>query len=264
MVYIPMGNKTEKRPKKKGASSKSSETRKAIVKIVKSTIEKTAEKKIVIYQNQSTVTGLPTANSIYPLTPYTGYLSIPQGTGQGERIGNRIRVHKATLRYVLFPVAYSAIVNPVPQPKDVRIWFFKYRDDQTLISTNMPNFVQTGNSNTVLSGYLIDLNRVVNDDMYIDHGHKSHKVGTSYYTSTGVPAAVQNYANNDYKLNVIRVLDVTKMYPKTIIYNDTNNNPESNLIQFAIQAVNADGSVVDQAHTTVYMQFQITLEYTDM
>lgn len=237
-------------------------------RMVKQVISKQAEHKVVIFQNGFGVSGNTSqfSGQIQPLTPYNSVgLTIAQGTGQGDRIGDRIRTVRCVLRYTLYPNAYHATINPVPTPQNVRIWIFSQKSSNTLLNTNPPNFIQTGDSSTTLNGSILDLNRIMNNDVYTYYGHRTHKLGYAINQASGAATSNAQYANNDYKLNVQGYIDLTRYFPKQIKYNDTDQDPNSKLIMMLVESVNADGS----AQTTggVYpanMNYQLSYTFTDM
>lgn len=241
--------------------------KKAEVRLVKQVVSRMAEKKVAIFQNGFGISGNTTqmASQIYPVTPYNSVgLTISQGGGQGDRQGDRIRTVRAILRYTIYPNAYHATINPVPTPQNIRIWFFGQKSSNTLLAVNPPNFAQTGDSSTTLNGSILDLNRVVNRDVYTYYGHRTHKLGYAINQATGAASSNAQFANNDYKLNIQGYVDMTRWFPKQIKYNDTDQNPNSKLIMMLVESVNADGSA--QTTLGVYpanINYQITYHYTD-
>lgn len=240
---------------------------KNLTSFVKRVISRQTEHKVAIFQQGFGIGGYFASfgNQIAALTPYNSVgLTIAQGTGQGDRVGDRIRTVKAVLRYTIYPNAYHATINPVPTPQNVRIWFFGQKSSNTLLATNPPNFAQTGDSSTTLTGTILDLNRVVNRDVYTYYGHRTHKLGYSINQASGAATSNAQFANNDYKLNIQGYVDLTKWFPKLIKYNDTDQNPNSKLIMMLVESVNADGS----AQTTVgvtpaNINYQITYTFSD-
>lgn len=236
-----------------------------LVKLIKNVIKRQEETKIAVYQDGFNFGGgAINASNIVPLTPFTSpYLSIVQGTGQGDRIGNRIRVKSAIFRYTLYPSPYNAVTNIIPIPQHVRLWFFSVKESNSLLASNPPNFIQNGDSSSSLTGTLTDLNRVMNNDLYTYLGHRTHKIGYAEYFGTGASAANEYFRSNDYKLNVNAQVNLTKMYPKQIKYNDTGTVPSSKLIMVLWESINADGSSPVALGLPCYINFQVTLKYTD-
>lgn len=65
-----------------------------------------------------------TASSISIAPSSTGFV-IPQGTGQGNRIGNRITTKRATVKGILHQNGYNAANNVQPVPVQMRMLIFK-------------------------------------------------------------------------------------------------------------------------------------------
>ena len=65
-----------------------------------------------------------TASSISIAPSSTGFV-IPNGTGQGNRIGNRITTKRAWVKGILHQNIYDAVTNPQPLPVQVRMLIFK-------------------------------------------------------------------------------------------------------------------------------------------
>ena len=222
---------------------------KSMVKLIKSVIHKQAENKVVSYTantaiyNYNSPTGF-NANNIIPLTPFTSYMNISQGTGQGDRIGNKVSTRKCFIKFVLFPGTYSALNNPNPAPQDIRIIIFKWKDTPTTLASTstMSNFWQRGDSSEAPSGTLTDMIHDVNKDKYTVYYDKTVKVGYQNDATSGSYTFSQSYWNNDYKVNVIRKIDVTKWCPKTIGYLDNSTLPETPVLQMMILSSTADNT----------------------
>lgn len=236
----------------------------SLTKFIKQVVTRTEEKKVTIYQNGFTFGGGSLGSNIFPISPYnvTG-LAISQGTGQGDRIGNKIRTNSLIMRYTIFPNAYNATTNPTPIPQNIRLWFFSVKGSNTLLATNPANFIQTGDSSTTLSGTVLDLNRIVNKDLYTYLGHRTHKLGFATYTGTGGNPQFGYSANNDYELNIQGYMNLTKMCPKIIKFNDTDQNPNSTLVQCLIECVNADGTSQTSLLKPCTLNYQLSYTYTD-
>ena len=245
--------------------------RKSMVKLIKSVIHRQAENKVVEYSPvgaqplyNSSVTAAWNAANVIPLTPYTSYMNIVQGTGQGDRIGNRISTRKVFIKFVMYPAAYDVTLNPLPAPQDVRIMIVKWKDTPTKLidDTTYGNLFQNGDSATGPIGNLTDTIRDINKDKYTVCYDKVVKVGNAISSASGPFSGAEYYANNDYKLNVIRKIDVTKWCPKQILFNDNTSLPETPVLQMVIFPISADGSI--NSFKPIYWFYQTHYEYEDM
>ena len=201
----------------------------------------------------------------YPITPYTGYLTIPQGVGQNQRIGNEIKIRKVFLRYVLRPQGYNVDNNPFPAPCQIDMYLGRTRicpGDQP-IAADFNNLFQSGSASLAPVGSLNDLVSNPNTDYFTIKKRWSHKLGYANYQGTGAINANQYFANNDFKLNVVKKLDITKLCPKTLKFNDTLNTVQGPGLFFWYQAVNAGGGVNGSTVLPAHITFWIDIQYED-
>jgi len=205
------------------------------------------------------------SNMIQVLTPYAvSGITIAQGTGQNDRIGNKVRIKSARLSGVIYPRPYGGN-NSSPTPQEVRIWFFTPKVS-TAFPTSLPSFFQGSNNNAFAPlGNLIDLTVLLNSDVYTYRGQRTYKIGLSTMIGqSGVPASVMGYTNNDFKYNARFNIDITSMLPKVIKWNDTDNTPYSTPVFFFIETVDADGSSQAVDQTPLEMSWTNTIRYTDI
>lgn len=240
---------------------------------IKKEVDRLAEHRTQYYavsapvMNPSSVTFNNAGGGWYPISPFSGFLSIGQGSTQGTRTGNKIRTMKATLKIVLRPAEFSAELNPNPKPQDIKIWFFrcKNQQNQTTLS-NMTHFLQAGAGSLGLSGILTDINATVNSDLFTLLGTKVFKVGSAMYQGNPGPGgnpSWQYFGNNDYKWNVIRTFDVTKYLLKEYSFNDTDSTATQPMTVMLVESVNANGTVTPAEDYSTEMNFQLKYDYAD-
>lgn len=187
-----------------------------------------------------------------------GFLAISQGTGQGDRIGNKIRVVKATLSYVLYPYPYHITLNPAPTPQDIRMVLARNNTD---VQSTPPigTFFQNGDTTATCSGGLTDMCKTVNRDGVSVFKDWRHKVAPSVFATLSGGAASSFYgANNDYKLNVLKKVDITKYVPKVIDYLDTAGTTSKSLF-WNVFCADADGTIGGSTYT---IQGTYTIDFT--
>lgn len=259
------GGKGKRGPKAAVKKAVAVARKQPLVKLIKKVIRRQAETKMANFQDGFEISPANIGvNNIQPLTPYALVgLSIGQGTGQGDRIGNRITVKSLVMRFIIFPLEYDILTNPNPTPQIVRIWFFSQKQSNVLLAANPPRFIQNGDTAASLTGTLIDMNRVINQDEYTYLAHRTYKIGYSNYGGTGTNVAAQSFTNNDYKLNIIGSINLTKLCPKIIKYDDTDNTPNSRLVMMLVQTVNADGSSTGSTDFKIGYNYDLTLKYND-
>lgn len=215
----------------------------------------------------SVTSGPFAASNIIPLNFSNGAANIQQGTGNGQRIGTRIRVKKYMFKGTLHPYAYDALVNTRPTPTQVKMWFFYQRDAPTTIPTPMTDFFESNNTTVGMNGDLTDFWTPVNSDKYRLLGVRQFKLGFAINSATNqtpgtiMPGAVA--ANNDFKLNCNFSVNVAKMLPKLVRYIDNNVDATSRGVYVMIEPVWADGSVAPATTLMARMDYMLNVEYTD-
>lgn len=189
------------------------------------------------------------SGNIWQLTPSSGtnsWYTIPQGLGEGSRVGNEISLKSATVRYAMYPLGYNVTSNPTPKPLDVMLIIFSFkRGVQGLTVLDAWNCFNTnifcnGSSSNGAYGSLFDLVSVANSDVVTIHHRRQLKLGTDSTYLSG--ATVANYNNNDYKYNQIGKINITKYLPKKMTFNDSDNNSTSKQVFMIVSPINADGT----------------------
>jgi len=246
---------------------KSSGVTVAVKKYIKKTISANVENKMA-NANYAGAFGNAVANPSlysYPMTPYTGYMTIGQGVQQNQRIGNSIKVKRAILRYVLRPMPYDAGSNPFPAPVQVDLYLGRTRlcGGDLPITGDMTTLFQNGNTSFGPVGNLNDLISETNKDYWHIAKRWSHKVGTADSYGSGSTAGAQYFANNDFKLNVVRKMDITKHYPKILKFNDGTNQVQGNGLFLFYQCLNASGGTNGSTTMPCHITFWIDVRYED-
>lgn len=115
-----------KRPARKLARKSKPMVGLAVKKYVKRAIHANVENKRSSFTTFQSFGSFANSTTLYarPLTPASsGSLSIQQGTGQGERIANRVRVMRAMFRYTINPLPYDIGSNAFPTPTEIIMIF---------------------------------------------------------------------------------------------------------------------------------------------
>lgn len=252
-------------PRKKSGVSKISRTIKKVV----SRMSETKIQDLSSGVNLASYNGTnwDTTNTI-PLMPYPSFLSIVQGTGQGDRIGDRVTISSLVMRMIFTPKVYNATTNPAPVPQMIKLFLvngklnslYNIRPTQALTV----QFFQDGNSSTAPTGDLFDMITEPNTDLWNVYATKTIKLGNSAYTGTGSSAVAQYQQNNDYKLNHLIKWNITKYIPKVLHWNDTGGSMTSRGLFLMILIANADGTTSAVGTTPCVMDYQLTVKYKDM
>lgn len=206
----------------------------AVKKFVQRSIKVASENKVVNWSYNAELFNFNATGSqwytynFHQLSPNVTNLVISQGVGQGQRIGNNIKTVKAILKFAICPNPYNATSNPTVVPTNIRIIIFSSKNHPVQIppfSQFQNHLFQAGNSSNGPLNNLMDQLNELNRDIFTIHYDKMIKVGNAW--NSLVQATPQGFNNNDYKLNVMRKINITKYLPKVYQYNDTTNNPTS-------------------------------------
>lgn len=240
----------------------------ALAKYVKRVVHKNVENKTISERNRISFSNFvtdPNQNmSVVHICPNPSSLVIPQGTGQGERVGNTITTRKLLLKYCLYPLQQDQSYNPQPIPKEVCIWigFLKGNRKNIPTSADYQRFYQDGNTAISPIGDLWDTLMPVNTDLFTICKQIRHKVGNEVYTDYSGVKPNNYFTNNDFKLNCYQTLDLTKYINKVIKFDDATVVSDTGLYMW-MTAVNANGTVENDAIKAVEMSFVLRYDYED-
>lgn len=273
MVFYPR-RKTAKpksaAPKRKyvrKVSRKPNYANKSLVKVVKSTILKMAEVKQSNIAYTSSIlpyNSASFASTVLPVSPYSSFIDITQGVGQGQRIGNHIRIKKLTLSGVIFPRPYNVTTNPTPQPKEIKFIFMRAKQQPYATVTLLNDLFQYGSGSVAPQNTLVDQTMPFNKDLWHILKTKTFKVGYSNYSGTGVSVGNQSFTNNDFHLNCKFHIDLTKIATLNVDYQDSGGIPQTNMIQLVMLINNADGTISTATDVPCSVELSSNCFYTDL
>lgn len=206
-------------------------------------------------------------DNVIPLGPNNVTLSLQQGAGQGQRIGNVVHTKRLTWKGFLNPLPYNVTTNQVPRPLMVEFIFCYDREDPNDAFVPGSTFFQNGSSTVGFANNLTDLVKPINEDRYRVFARKTYKLGNSSYpgSSGAAPYQADNQFgnNNDFKLNHKFSFDLTKWYPKVVKFNDNLANPMTRNIFVLVQYVDAYGSSLGSAYQACEMSYCLEYKYED-
>lgn len=239
----------------------------AVKAYVKRTIHANIEDKTIqVNQSQSfgTILESPDMN-VFPCCAQTGYWLLPQSVGQGGRISNRIRLRSVMLNYVLRPRAYDATFNPNPLPCHVMLFLGYVKNSPSFVpdSVDFNELFQGGSSVNPPTGGLKDLLLPINKDYWNIKKRWTHKIGFADVAGTGASAANEYHSNNDFKYNVVKKLDITRMCPKINVFNDGAGGTNTKNLYFFYQAVAANGNIIASPFTPCTIDYWLDIRYED-
>jgi len=248
-------------------------TKKSVKSMVKREIARAVENKTFqVFDDNHDI--LPSVSpgfdaQILPCTPFAGSnLTIVQGTGQGQRVGNKINIKKLRFDAIVYPKAYNATTNPTPAPVQIKFWFFYDKEETQAIPAPQTagDFLQFGNTSLALGNRLFDHLAPVNTDRYRVLTTRTVKVGYAIYGGTGATGSLPtqgNLSNNDFKLNARVSVDLTPYCVKHVVYRDNSPTPSTRGIFVMIQPVYANGGAIASGTIPAEMNYLQTIDYED-
>lgn len=196
-----------KRTNKRRKNRKTANVSKKVKTYVRREIGRQAENKIQGFASDSVAIYTYISNTNFTLLNCI----LSQGVGQGDRIGNAVRLRKATLRLNIWmdPTAANSEVG-----KYIDVYIVKYRKGPVLpISvTDATHFLQSGNGAVQYDGSAMSGLRVVNSDLFKVKKRMRFQMINGYTTlnNYGLIGAASRTFN----------IDCTKMMLKLQKYND--------------------------------------------
>lgn len=200
----------------------------------------------------------------------TAGVQIFQGTGQGQRVGNKIKIKSIKFQGTLVPLQYGTN-NTVPRPNQVKVWIFYDKENSTTTPTPQADFFQNGNSVNAFQNDLVDMWLPVNTDKYRVLATKTMKLGHASYgqsqdnvfPTTGV-SPYGGFNNNDFKLNCNFSFDLAKLYPKIVDFRDNNGDPSTRGIFALFAYAAADGTQWIPSTIAMNLQYMVSVKYEDV
>lgn len=260
-VYKP---RTKKQAIKRAVSSYK---KSRLTKLIKQVMTKKVETKIANPYNVSNFAILPydvTTNNFGVEVPITQiFTNITQGTGQGQRIGNRINVVSLSMKgyAVCQRTALSALNNANVYLK--LLWVRRKSNLLNINSAPSNNFLQNGNSTTSPTNQPSDILRQINKDAYIVYTSRMFKLGFSDGGVTSGTTTTPQAPNNDFKVSKFFKVSLNKHVDK-IIYDDGNASPTNWACSVVPLLCYADGTaIISTASPTIELNFDIECKYKD-
>lgn len=184
--------------------------------------------------------------------------SIQQGTGDGQRLGNKIRVKNLIFRYTLRAEAVRATNNFTAVPFICRVIVYKQRyatDDSSPLL-----MLDNGNSAQNFGSTPDDYTKPYNKKLFQIFYSKQYTMQPIRNELT-TPISSENVANGT-KTWVARSVRI-KIPQKTLIYADTALTPSNAGLFAAVVVCNTDGTVVNNTSARVMLNMETNMYYTD-
>lgn len=237
----------------------------AIKKYVKAAISRKAETKSTYVQNAinfGSILESPDLN-LAPILWYPSYHTLSIGASDGNRLGNKVTIKKVYLRYTLNCLGYDAITNPNPLPVHVQLFLIRLKGQKNTLPPDVSRIYNLGGSAFANTGGLVDLNASLNTDLF-QGKIWSHKLGFANYAGSGGLLAQQTFANNDFPLNIVKRLDITRMFQKTALFDDSSQAVINGNYFFGYQSIAATNSVTGSTILNTRINYSIEIQYEDM
>jgi len=259
---------TKKRVYKKRAPVSS-----AVKQYVSRSIKVASENKIVnwnyfgdLYNFNASASQWYTYN-FHQISPNSTNLAIAQSVAQNGRVGNQVKTVRGMLKFIISPLPYSAVSNATLYPSNIRIVIFSSKPHPVQLPpfTNFQNhlFQNGSTSQGPVSNSLLDQLSDINKDMFTVYYDKSVKLGYAGINGgagSGGSAGTQYFVNNDFKLNIMRKINVTKYLQRLYTYNDNTNNPTSGRsLYIMFLQNNADGTA--QVGSQIQNKISMSMDY---
>lgn len=236
----------------------------SLVKTIKRVMHSEIENKIVSYYavNQLLTLGTTGVNPYYiNLSPSP----VQSVTSQG-RVGNSIRVVKASVNGFVNVLPYNAITNPMPAPIYVRMWLCRRK------STNIPisgqpsvgdfnNFFQSGATTLGFQQNMLDMTLKNNLEYWTILSTKTIQLQNSYYA--GATAGTTTILGSAYRVSQPFRFSFAQ-HLTNCKYNDTATFPQNKELYLVFQPVYGDGSTAPAGSGLAEAHFNVEWQYEDV
>lgn len=240
--------------------------------IVKKVISKQAEKKLIKTESlaenlENAVNVSYTGTNLFELTPNASTLTLSQGTAQDDRIGNSVTTKYGQLKLQIFPNPYNATSNSIPMPQIVLCVIFSIKPGKAASLTGAQSIcttdiLQNNSASSGFQGNLSDCLRDLNTDVITVHYKRTWRIGAAVYSSnTGNQANYYNYANNEFPLFLYKTINITKFLPKTVKFNDSNDDSTSRKLFCVLMPMDADGGAAVDTTAAIPLNYNRIIKY---
>lgn len=238
-----------------------------VKRYVKKVISRQVETKSAYVNNQITFGNINQSSTLNfaPILWYTGYHTLASGVLDGQKLGNKVTIKRVLLKYVLLPQPYDITTNPVPGPIHIQMFLGRVKQSKALLPSagDVAMLFNQGSTTVSPTGNLTDLNGMINKDYWDMKKVWEHKLGFAAYTGSGSSAAPQYYQNNDFKYNVVRTMNITRMVQKLALFNDSANSVQNGNLFFGYQSLAASGGTTGATTVNAKINYSIHIEYED-
>lgn len=229
----------------------------AIKRMIKRTVDDCVEHKISAPLNQYGQRiqgyGFATATTFSMFDLTTIFDSITQGVGQGNRVGNRIKPTKYTVKGIVYVGNVATPYNDTT-PTYLKMVLFRQKSTDA-VPTDLSDFMQNGNTVTSPSNTPPDIWRDMNEDKYKIYTSRVYKLADAQAASA---------PNNDFALSRFFSIDLKKYIKKCVRWDDVTAHPIDLRIMMGFMLCYYDGTLVSLTNKpALNVSYDVECEYTD-
>lgn len=188
---------------------------------------------------------------------------ISLGTAVNQRIGNRVTLTGAVMKYAIALNNTQALGVAIPTMVRLIVYYDRQDDTNQPTPYTNGNFFDSGNTSTACLGDLTDMVRRYNRDRYRICMVRTHKVGFANNQGTSGSSTNQFFANNDFRLNVKGSLNIGKYMLKKLKFNDALASAQGRKLYVMVVITPPNFNVFDTTKLPVAMTYQIRYSFTD-
>lgn len=183
---------------------------------------------------------------------------ISQGTGQAQRVGNRVApVGKLLIRGSLLALPTSAATNPCANcPFYVRVVIWRHKASMTTVTNSdiLDDNITLGG--TPFAGTIDDLMLPYNKDKYLIGASRTYKLQPNATVGTFSQENLSKYP-------VSRMFKIYVPLPKHITYNDLSADPSNVRWYMSAGVVNMDGSLLTTSSIRATLTAEALFKFKD-
>lgn len=230
---------------------------KVLKRTIRQVVRRSAETKLNQHTQGITNIYQPISNTeVYSLLPV-----ISQGTGQSNRVGNKINPTRFTLKVAIICNNLNGVyVGASSTYFDIYIFKWKAANEAggAPTSADMAAFLQDDNATQAYDGQVLDGLRPINADKFTLLAKRRITLNNIYNTTVGQMSGFYQSTAPQKTLS----FNLTKHCKKTWIYNDTSTQVANDNMYIGIGTTQTDGTIVYSNVVGTY-QFITNLSYKD-
>lgn len=195
---------------------------------------------------------------------YDQIRSIVQGTGQGNRLGNQIRLTKVKVNFLMtasidrnIPALIMFLV--LSDKHNPNTWNAADYQEAADGTSTFGNILQNGNSSSGFFNRSVDTVAPINEDRFTVHERKTFKLSTA--TDPVIASVVQG--NNEFPYMQTYEVDLLQYMPKIFRYNDNSTLTSlQRRVNVCIHGMPANGDIpgTTDGHAKIYWSLEVAFK----